>query len=248
MHSFRRQLPLALLLIVLSVVCYTFHYFVFHDLHHMLMFLVEDVAFVFLEVLLVTLVIHSLLERRERQARLQKMNVVVGVFFSEVGTRLLAMLVEASSGHQQIAAALQVTPRWQAKDYAAAGRQLTSVPYKAQVEGTGAKAMQTFLLAHRPFLLRLLENPILLEHEAFTEMLQAVFHLSEELAARDDFATAPDADRTHLAGDAKRVYLALSQEWLAYLRHLQVAYPYLFSLAARTNPFAPEATAVVTAT
>jgi hypothetical protein len=29
------------------------------------------------------------------------------------------------------------------------------------------------------------------------------------------------------------------------MRHLQAAYPYLFSLASRTNPFDPEASAVV---
>jgi hypothetical protein len=33
-----------------------------------------------------------------------------------------------------------------------------------------------FLLEERDFLLRLLENPTLLEHESFTDLLRAVFH------------------------------------------------------------------------
>ena len=32
--------------------------------------------------------------------------------------------------------------------------------------------------------MRLLENPVLLEHQAFTDLLRAVFHLAEELAYR----------------------------------------------------------------
>ena len=38
----------------------------------------------------------------------------------------------------------------------------------------------------RDFLLRLLENPNLLEHDSFANLLLAVFHLTEELAQRRD--------------------------------------------------------------
>jgi hypothetical protein len=33
-------------------------------------------------------------------------------------------------------------------------------------------------------------------------------------------------------------------EWLAYMKHLKHAYPYLFSLAMRTNPFEAEASPI----
>ncbi|MBE0634895.1 two pore domain potassium channel family protein, partial [Candidatus Bipolaricaulota bacterium] len=51
-----------------------------------------------------------------------------------------------------------------------------------------------FLDDKRDFLLRLLENPNLLEHEAFTALLRAVLHVTEELWYRDDLSmlTAPD--------------------------------------------------------
>ena len=38
-----------------------------------------------------------------------------------------------------------------------------------------------YLMGKRRFLLALLENPNLLEHETFTDSLRAVFHLTEEL-------------------------------------------------------------------
>ena len=40
----------------------------------------------------------------------------------------------------------------------------------------------------------------------------------------------------------QRGYVLLIQEWLAYMAHLKTRYPYLFSLALRTNPFDPFAT------
>ena len=41
--------------------------------------------------------------------------------------------------------------------------------------------LHNFLAKKREILLHLLENPNLLEHESFTDLLWAVFHLSDEL-------------------------------------------------------------------
>ncbi len=49
------------------------------------------------------------------------------------------------------------------------------------------------------------------------------------------------ADFKHIEGDIRRVFQLLTFEWLQYLKHLKNAYPYLFSLAVRTNPFDKEA-------
>lgn len=39
--------------------------------------------------------------------------------------------------------------------------------------------------------------------------------------------------------------ILLAGEWLAYMGHLRESYPYLFSLAARTNPFDRNASPIV---
>jgi len=89
----------------------------------------------------------------------------------------------------------------------------------------------------RQFLLNLLENPNLLEHESFTNLLWAVFHLTDELTHRKGLDRLPENDYQHLAGDIKRAHHLLILEWLNYMKHLKTNYPYLFSLAVRTNPF-----------
>ena len=105
--------------------------------------------------------------------------------------------------------------------------------------------LKEFLIARRGFLLRLLENQNLLEHETFTELLWAVFHLMEELDARRDVRALARPDCEHIAGDIRRAYVILIIEWLSYMKHLKNEYPYLFSLAVRTNPFDPKASVEV---
>ena len=65
--------------------------------------------------------------------------------------------------------------------------------------------------------------------------------LAEELSHRQDVKLLPKTDYEHLAGDIKRGYALLVREWLDHMRHLKRHYPYLFSLAMRTNPFDAQA-------
>ena len=93
--------------------------------------------------------------------------------------------------------------------------------------------------------MRLLENPNLLEHETFTELLWAVFHLTEELEYRADLDKLPHTDMVHISGDIKRVYVLLLNRWIDYVMHLKDQYPYLYSLAVRTNPLDEDASPIV---
>lgn len=73
---------LAIAFLALSAITYLIHYLIFRDVHYILIYMVGDLAFLPLEVLLVVLIIERVLARRERQIRLQKLNMVVGAFFS----------------------------------------------------------------------------------------------------------------------------------------------------------------------
>jgi len=94
-------------------------------------------------------------------------------------------------------------------------------------------------------LIRLLENPSLQEHEAFTDLLQAIFHLRDELIHRPELFRLPDTDLAHLANDARRIYVLLLREWVDYMSYLRSNYPYLFSLGMRTNPFSQTTSPVI---
>ena len=131
------------------------------------------------------------------------------------------------------------------KRFSDAQNNIEHLDYKINSQLGNLEDMKSFLLSKRFFFLGLLQNPNLLEHESFTELLWAVFHLTEELSYRPQTTHLPDADYDHLSNDIKRAYVKLISEWLRYMRHLQIQYPYLFSLAVRTNPFDPEASVII---
>lgn len=234
-HSF--VLILAAIFILLSGFTYLVHYLIFRDVHHIFIYLVGDLAFLPLEVLLVVLIIERILTRREKQAKLQKLNMVVGAFFSEVGNYLLHSLLEHFNNKKEISGNLSVTAAWTKKDFQEAADFAYHLPVDVNYSNLNLGQLKEFLSRNREFLLTLLENPSLLEHDRFTDLLWAVTHLDEELEARPSLSNLPDKDLDHLAGDIRRMYDHLTSEWLDYVEHLKSNYPYLFSLILRTHPF-----------
>lgn len=184
-----------------------------------------------------------MLSRRESQARHRKLHLIIGVYFSEVGTRLLSLCAQADPQREQFCAGLAITMNWSDQQFLKATKKLRECTFEVQLERIDLAELQGFLASRRRTLVNMLENPILLEHENFTEHLQAVFHLNEELGFRPGFDHLPQTDSKHLTGDINRAYGSLVGQWLSYMLYLKQHYPYLYSLSVRTNPFNPKASA-----
>ena len=248
-RRFMKRIPwqvwLGAALVLASAILYSLHYAIFRDPEHIFMYMLGDMAFLPIEVLLVTLIIHGLLGARERREKLEKLNMVIGAFFSEVGTKLLIYLSDWDPQLDSIRKDLIVESTWTRREFERVNKELRGYTYKVDPAKANLHELSQLLCGKRDFLVRLLENPILLEHETFTDVLWAVFHLTEELACREGLKDPPPRDREHLAGDMKRAYNLLVHQWLDYMEHLKENYPYLFLLAMRTNPFDRTASPVI---
>ena len=183
--------------------------------------------------------------RREESFRNQKLNMVTGLFFSEMGSGLLKRFTQLDPKTETLHKILKISAEWEDKDFDAAHERLMQHRFVID-SGLGDMAeLREYLQNKGNLLLRLIENPVIHEHEDFTDLLRAIFHLRDELLHRSDLSELPSYDRQHLDGDITRIYNLLAFEWLRYMRYLKKNYGYLFSLAMRLNPFDPEANAVV---
>jgi len=242
---FSWQVIVGLILIALSLFFYEVDYLVFRDARHIVQYFFTDLAFVFVEVLLVTLVLHQLLSYREKKMLMKKLNMVIGAFFVEAGTDLIRSVRAFDAGADEISRHLVVDNSWTDKEFRRMHANVSAYVCTIDFQRGDIAGLKDLLLRKRQFMLGLLENANLLEHESFTNLLWAVFHLAEELSNRKGLDTLPQTDREHIAGDIKRSYTLLISEWLAYMAHLKSDYPYLFSLAMRTNPFDAGASVIV---
>nr|WP_319375167.1 hypothetical protein [uncultured Methanoregula sp.] len=241
----RWKVMIGIILINVTLLLMIIHFLLFHDAEHLFIYFVGDLVFLPVEVLCVTLIIEEMLESRERQQRMEKLNMVIGIFFSRVGTPLLAQLAKADSCSAPLREQVSLGTNWDAGMFRAAHAGLGHWKCSLDPTQVDRDAMKTFLATHEDFLLRIVENPMVFEHESFTDLIFAITHLTAELNARSDLSRLPATDILHLNGDMERVYLRMVPEWLHYMEYLKRSYPYLFSLAMRQNPFDTKANVVV---
>jgi hypothetical protein len=224
------SLLLPVLLLAASAFFYIMQNIFFKRPEDTFFYMLQDLSFVPIQVLFVTLILDRLLKKREKQSLLNKMNMVIGVFYNEIGNELLDLLERFSVNFKKISSQLQISVLWEEKDFNNKMKDFDIHPEDLKC-----------LILKKQGLLNMLANPNLLEHDSFTNLLWAVFHVADELMHRKNFENLPQTDYDHLRGDLLRAYVLIVNEWLSYMKHLKKDYPYLFSIAVRTNPFNPEA-------
>jgi hypothetical protein len=194
---------------------------------------------------IVTNTTQVLVQRGRDRLRRQRLNMIVGVFFTEVGNQLLRLFVQYDSNISEIREDFAVKGNWSDTDFHRLASRIRRHDFTIAPRLMELETLCGLLKDKGDLLLRQIENPDLVENESLAELLWATVHLRDELMSRKSFVDLPESDVAHLANDAKRAYVLLTQKWLDYLRHLRRRYPYLFSLALRTNPYVERPSPIV---
>ncbi|MFC1962212.1 potassium channel family protein [Chloroflexota bacterium] len=194
---------------------------------------------------IITNLTQILVHRGQNRIRTRRLNMIIGVFFTEVGNELLKMFVQFDPGINEIRKDCLLNQDCSDTDFASLRSRLQHYEYNIEPKLLDLGKLSEYLTGKGDLLLRQIENPSLIEHESFTELLWSVIHLRDELMSRKSFRGLSEVDIQHLANDTKRAYTALVMRWVDYLNHLKRSYPYLFSLAIRTNPFSNTPTAEI---
>jgi len=241
--SFIGYLSLGCLL--LSALFYGIDYLIFRDAHTLFLYLWSSLAFLPLEIFIVVLVIERIIDQSERKAKLQKLNMVLGAFFNDVGNQLLRGLLDNFNNKAEISKHLNLATSWGNKEFREAAEYANKLKIEIEYRNMNLAELKVFFARKREFLMTLLGNPSLLEHDHFTDLLWAVTHLDKELESRSSVENLPEPDLKHLAGYIERLYGSLVTEWLDYIEHLHANYPFLYSLVLRTHPFQEHPSAVI---
>jgi len=236
MRKDRSSLIVVLLLTLLSAIIYTVQIIFFREPRDTTFYLLQDFAFLPLQIAIVTVVLGTYLKKREKAERLKKINVIINAFFSEAGTEILASLIMFSRNRDDISPELDFQSGSKDIDFSRAVRYLEKADLQVTCKAETLESLKGRIISKRAFLIGIIENPNLLEHDTFTDMLLALCHVMEELMARQEFSDEHRADMAHISNDITRSMKALLIQWVEYMRHLQAEYPYLYSLEVRKNP------------
>lgn len=90
MKKYKWEIKLSIILFCTSILLYLIQYSIFNNVKAQYENLFNQLSFLPIYVLIVTVIIENLLNRKEKEAILKKLNVVIGVFLNEIGRDLLS--------------------------------------------------------------------------------------------------------------------------------------------------------------
>ncbi|KUL05103.1 MAG: hypothetical protein XE10_0261 [Methanoculleus marisnigri] len=131
------EVRLGIVLIAFAAAVYTAKYLLLGDPVNTYQYIFNALGFLPINVLLVTLILNQLLSIRAKRERLEKLNMVIGTFFSEVGTGLLTFLSDHDPRLPEVQQDLVVTDAWTPEIFSA-------VPPAREPRPPGAR------IVHRP--------------------------------------------------------------------------------------------------
>jgi len=138
-------LIIAVVLLVLSAVFYMLQIHIFHKEEETFFLMLQDLSFVPINVLLVTLIIDRLLKRREKQNLLNKMNMVIGVFFNDIGIELIKICDGFIENIEEINRGLQVSQGWNDRDFNEITKNFSIKPTRFILNNENLTVLKDFL-------------------------------------------------------------------------------------------------------
>ncbi len=223
-------------LAIASIIIYFIQFILFDRAQDTLFYVLQDLAFLPVQVIVVTMILDRFLNQFEMRKKIKKINVIISTFFVESGTLIMVAMSTFNENHNDFCEMIQIEELSKKKNYQLK-KLIKEFDYNIHAHPEKLEELALILNKNKAYMLDMLGNDNLLEHDSFTDMLWAVFHVGDELQSRGNFNELDQDDLDHLSNDIFRAYMAMTLEWIDYINYLHDEYPFLHSLAIRKNPF-----------
>ncbi|CEO25046.1 hypothetical protein [Paraclostridium sordellii] len=228
MKKIRYYFVISFILIDLSAVMFLIHYLVFGQALNTAYYSLMNLCFIPINSLVVTIILEKLIDYRAKKDRIEKINMLVGIFFTEVGGKLMHLIIDSDKDAKNYITNFE--------DLNNIKKCLNEYDYKVDMNNIDLCSIKNILLENNNLFVTLISNENVFQHQIFTDLLMSVVHLRDEIIfmEKDDNL---ELNINHLENDVIRVYKNISIQWISYLEYLNKSYPFLYNNAIRVNPF-----------
>ncbi|CEQ22883.1 Uncharacterised protein [[Clostridium] sordellii] len=228
MKKIRYYFVISFILIALSAVMFLIHYLVFGQALNTSYYSLMNLCFIPINSLVVTIILEKLIDYRAKKDRIEKINMLVGIFFTEVGGKLMHLIIDSDKDAKNYITNFE--------DLNNIKKCLNEYDYKVDMNNIDLCSIKNILLENNNLFVTLISNENVFQHQIFTDLLMSVVHLRDEIIfmEKDDNL---ELNINHLENDVIRVYKNISIQWISYLEYLNKSYPFLYNNAIRVNPF-----------
>lgn len=229
----KKYLPI----VAITVCFYAIYYLLLHNKDDIITSIMDNIISVPFNVLITGILFDYILNRKTRKIEEEKIDMVIGIFYTEVGNELLKMMTKADECIELVRSDLLATYDWEEENYENAIKILDQMDYCVDIDKIDISEMKLLLDKSTPLIIDLLSGNVLKNKIDFTEIVVSVFHLRCEFNERIIQDELEEYEKEHLIDDIEVAYKLLAKRWYQYIYILQKEHPQLFVKALINSPF-----------
>ena len=217
----KKNIIIISVLLAISACIYGMQIFIFKDVRNTEFYIFQDMAFIPISIAITTVVVGELLDINNKRDSRQKTRMLTSTFFSDIGFELMSMLALISNIDEELLYTIN-TPELPGSDKIAA---IKSSGLTVNADMGIYTIISDVIIASKTDILILSSNPMLYDHEYFSDLLWELLHLMDEFRLRGDYVKLTPNDLTELNSDFAQVLELLLINWVVNAKYLKETYP-----------------------
>lgn len=208
-------------LLAISACIYGMQIFIFKDVRNTEFYIFQDMAFIPISIAITTVVVGELLDINNKRDSRKKTRMLTSTFFSDIGFELMSMLALISNIDEELLYTINA-PEIPESD------KITAIKNSGLTVNANMgmyTVISDIIIASKTDILILSSNPMLYDHECFSDLLWELLHLMDEFRLRGNYVKLTPDDLTELNSDFAQVLELLLINWVVNAKYLKETYP-----------------------
>ncbi len=228
---FTKQMKLTIVILLLISIClYGIQIMIFRDPATTEFYLLQDLAFMPITIIIATIVVGEILNEKEKRERESNTRMLTSTFYTQVGASFMNMLIQASENEVEIRNILQKQVNTE-KEIKQMQEEVKQLNCQIHLTEDIYREVTHIVSENRMAILVLSSNPMILEQRSFTNLLWGMFHLEDEFRIRGAYHQLSQEDKAHIAEDLEKVLQLLLLNSIPNAKYLKDTYPHLYKTA-----------------
>ena len=220
-----------MILIAVSAAIYLLQIAIFHEERTTAFYILQDLAFMPVTIAIATLAVGEIINDREKKDRLEKTRMLTSSFFTGMGAYLMHEILGMTNADAFIHEVVRSGADLPGTEEETRKR-IQEAKLAVHIDVAGYTKARQIITANQTNILVIASNPLIIEHECFTEMLWGVFHLMDEFRLRGTWDDLSKEDIYHFNQDFVEVLRLMLMNWVGNARYLKETYPAFYAAAS----------------
>lgn len=217
----KKNIIIISVLLAISACIYGMQILIFKDVRNTEFYIFQDMAFIPISIAITTVVVGELLDINNKRDSRQKTRMLTSTFFSDIGFELMSMLALVSNIDEELLHTINDTELSESDKITAIKNSILTVNADMGIY----TIISDVIIASKTDILILSSNPMLYDHEYFSDLLWELLHLMDEFRLRGDYVKLTPNDLTELNSDFAQVLELLLINWVVNAKYLKETYP-----------------------